>query len=162
MSACESMVPALSALEKYLGDQIESGKNVDQLITQLLQQCECVAIAGVLFDLGRRHPLLFQGPLKLLLTSPVLLLWAETISANPKQPGFCNVSLDYGEWFFVEHKAWLLAEFRSKSIVEIAESVLDIGELDWSDPATENLKHLMTSTDRMSDAFNAMSALAAC
>ncbi|EKK02394.1 hypothetical protein RBSH_02260 [Rhodopirellula baltica SH28] len=161
MSACESMVPALSALEKYLGDQIESGKNVDQLITQLLQQCECVAIAGVLFDLGRRHPLLFQGPLKLLLTSPVLLLWAETISANPKQPGFCNVSLDYGEWFFDEHKAWLLAEFRSKSIVEIAESVLDIGELDWSDPATENLKHLMTSTDRMSDAFNAMSALAA-
>ncbi|WP_417749321.1 ATP-binding protein [Rosistilla oblonga] len=161
MSACASVVPALSALEKYLGDQMESGKPLDQLLVQLLQQCECVAIAGVLFDVGRRHPLLFQGPLKPLLTSPVLLLWAETISVNPKQPGFCNVSLDYEEWFFDEHKAWLLAEFRSKSIVEIVESVVDVGELDWSDPATANLKQRLPSTDRMSDVVAAISDLAA-
>ena len=161
MSACESLVPALSALEKYLGDQIELGEDVNQLIEQLLQQCECVAIAGVLFDLGRRHPSLFQGSLKPLVTSAVLLLWAETISANPKQPGYCNVSLDYGEWFFDEHKAWLLADFRSNSIVKIAESVLDDGDLDWSDPASDNLKQLLISADRMKDVFNTIFELAA-
>lgn len=161
MSACESMVPALSAVEKHIGDLLESGENIEKLVTQLMQNCECVAIAGVLFDLGRRHPSLFRGPLKPLLTSPVLLVWAETISVNPKQPGFCNVSLDYGEWFFDEHKAWLLAQFRSQSIVEIAKSVLDVSELDWSDPATANLKQYLTATDRMGNVFDAISAVAA-
>jgi hypothetical protein len=160
LTSCDSLVPALTAVEKYIGDLLDAGENVDQLVAHLVRSCESAAIAGVLFDLGRRHPSLFQGPLKPILRSPLLILWAETISANPKQPGFCNVSLDYGEWFFNEHKAWLLADYRSKSVAKIAKSILDSSDLDWNDPSTHDLKRFLTETNRMDDVFDAIADIA--
>lgn len=142
VSACDQMVPPLSALEKTLGDLVEQGTDVAPVLGDILARCRSVAIAGTLIDLGRRHPVLFSGVLKPLLSHPILLLWSETTGQKPKQPRFGGIATEYGEAFFEKQKAWLFADFRTLSTVEIARSNLTPDALTWNDTATQELSKL--------------------
>ncbi len=144
LGGCDQIVPALSALEKVLGDKIEAGEDVDEVIGDVLARCRSVSIAGVLFDIGRRHPKLFESVLRPLLTCPVLLIWSETLSKNTAQARFGGPSTEWGDWFFEEHKAWLFAEYRTRSILQIASQQIDENDLLWSE-VTKPLKEYIES-----------------
>ncbi len=61
------------ALERWLYEQIDRGENVDHWLARLLCESESLAFAGLLFDIGKRLPILFAGVLKPLLRNWVLL-----------------------------------------------------------------------------------------
>src|SRR5690606_39242363 len=61
--ACARAVAPLTALEKWLADLVADGEDIAEELGLLLANARSVAIAGVLIDLGRRHPQLFDGPL---------------------------------------------------------------------------------------------------
>ncbi len=137
MGGCEQIVPALSALEKYLGDLIEAGESMGAVIEDILFRNSSVAIAGMLFDVGRRHPNLFESILRPLLNSPKLIVWAETLSRHNNQPRFGGPATDYGDWFFEEHKAWLSAKYRNLRILKVASEVIDDSDSFWNEVASE-------------------------
>tara|TARA_R110002073_G_scaffold154858_8_gene310097 strand:+ start:26815 stop:31980 length:5166 start_codon:yes stop_codon:yes gene_type:complete len=141
-SAFDQLIPALSALEKHLGDEIENGTEVNELVGEILSECRSLAIAGVLIDVGRRHPRLFDGVLRPLLSVPILLFWCETVALNPNQPRLWGPSLDYGEGFFDEHKAWLIADYRQLSLLQVSKKHFSTDKLLWDDPSAENLNAL--------------------
>lgn len=66
---------ALMALERWLYEQIDRGEAIDQWLVRILAESESLAFAGLLFDIGKRLPGLFSGPLKPLLQSWVLVHW---------------------------------------------------------------------------------------
>ncbi len=76
MDSCSRAVVPL-VLEKWLGDDLAHGEQIAREIDLILADSKSVAFGGVLIDLGRRHPQLFDGPLRCLLQSPILLIWAE-------------------------------------------------------------------------------------
>jgi hypothetical protein len=65
----------LMALEKWLYDEADAGRDIAPAIERLLGESTSVAIAGLLIGVGCRHPALFKGPLLPLLTAPELYVW---------------------------------------------------------------------------------------
>ena len=77
---------SLMALERWLYEQIERGENIDHWITRILAESESLAFAGLLFDVGKRHPPLFSALLKPLLRNWVLIDWDRqaTVMRQPR------------------------------------------------------------------------------
>jgi hypothetical protein len=71
---------SLMALEQWLYEQIERGDNIDSWLARILNESESVAFAGLLFDIGKRQPILFAGALKPLLRNWVLLDWDRQVT----------------------------------------------------------------------------------
>jgi hypothetical protein len=65
---------ALMALEQWLYEQIDQGNDSSETVQRIVIESESLAIAGVLFDVGKKEPALFAGPLKALFSAP--LLWS--------------------------------------------------------------------------------------
>jgi len=65
---------ALDALERWLWMRITEGEDIGDLCAELLERSNSVAIVGVLADCAKLKPALLSGPLKPLLTSPLLIL----------------------------------------------------------------------------------------
>jgi hypothetical protein len=61
---------ALMALEKWLYDAIDAGQDVTLSLERLLDEGSSLALIGVLIDVGKRQPALFEGPLR-----PLLAAW---------------------------------------------------------------------------------------
>lgn len=68
MNVVEVVSCALMALEKWMEDCLNAGESVSEAIKMLFQQGTSLAFAGVLISLGKRHPKLFLGELKPLLS----------------------------------------------------------------------------------------------
>jgi len=71
MSA-NSVECALMALEKWLYDEVDSGRDITPWITQIYAKSASLAFAGVLVSLGLKYPRLFTticGPLSEIFTS---------------------------------------------------------------------------------------------
>ena len=60
---------ALMALEKWLYDEIEAGRDVSRWTARILAEGESLAFVGLLLDVGKRHPDLFRSQLRDLLSS---------------------------------------------------------------------------------------------
>ena len=58
---------ALMALEKWLYDEVESGRSISEPLKTILARSESLAFAGVLVSVGLRHPALFTKELQPLL-----------------------------------------------------------------------------------------------
>ncbi|MBE9053451.1 hypothetical protein IQ243_24190 [Nostocales cyanobacterium LEGE 11386] len=66
---------ALMALEKWLYDEIDANKLMNDVLQLILQRSNSVAFAGLLSALARKAHFLFQGVLRPLLTVPEFYLW---------------------------------------------------------------------------------------
>ena len=70
-----ALASALMALEKYFYDRLDEGSDVTTEVATTLARCRSVAGLGVLMDVGKRQPELFDGPLRPLLSAPELYAW---------------------------------------------------------------------------------------
>jgi hypothetical protein len=136
LAACPTAVPPLVSLEKFLGDKLSAGEQIDGYLLRLLTECRSLAVCGVLLDVGRRHPALFEGPLRPLLRSPLILLWSEALSSGANMPLLGSITMNYGEAFFEEHKAWLYAPYRRFSLIAQAQTLMSPDELRWTELAS--------------------------
>jgi hypothetical protein len=109
---------ALMALERWLYEQIDRGEAVDVRIARILAESESLAFAGLLFDVGKRLPGLFSGPLKPLLQSWVLVKWDWEVTQlrhhDTLFPGFWGresprIIAVAREWFTMPHRRDMLA-----------------------------------------------------
>jgi hypothetical protein len=138
---------ALAALEKWLCDLVDAGKNIAPEIAALLQATNSVSVLGVLVNVGKHKPELLKGPLR-----PLLALWQayEWDSVRTKANAY---SFDAAAWarggdmVFEMAKAWSLAPYRQKRLRDIVPTmVIDdrdiaefviVGTVQWSAPTTE-------------------------
>lgn len=73
---------ALMALEEYLYRRIESGADIDGLVAAVMGRAQSVPFLGMLLDIGRRSPQLFNGALMPLLGIPELFFWDSKVRAR--------------------------------------------------------------------------------
>jgi hypothetical protein len=118
---------ALMALERWLYEQIDRGQNIEPWINRILRESESLAFAGLLFDVGKRDPTLFVGPLKPLLRNWLLVDWDRQISTmrgsnGPDPMGYwanqpaAMVALGRG-WYRMPH--------RSHSLIYVGGGIVD-------------------------------------
>jgi hypothetical protein len=109
---------SLMALERWFYAQIERGENIDHWIERILAESESLAFAGLLFDVGKRHPQLFAGVLKPLLRNWLLVDWDRQVTTLRQQRtdpmGFWGhqpaAMIELGrEWFAMPHRRNLVA-----------------------------------------------------
>jgi hypothetical protein len=77
------IIVALMALEKWLYDEIDATRPVNETLQILLERSRSVAFAGLLSAVARNNPALLQGPLKPLLAVPEFQCWEFWHSARP-------------------------------------------------------------------------------
>lgn len=112
---------ALMALEKHLYDLADSDEDLTPIINGLLNDCDSLAIIGVLSLVGRRHPKYFLDPLKGFLGSPHLLQW--TISGSVHHGWQAPIGVGYNllpEPLLEPYKNWHKMEHRGKSLRDYA------------------------------------------
>lgn len=80
MIGSHSVVSALMALEKWLYDELDQGRDVSKWISMIYARANSVAFAGILITLGIRTPILFEGPLRPLLRSSLLYEWQQHLA----------------------------------------------------------------------------------
>ena len=91
----EVVQASLMALEQYFYQRIEKGEDIDAEVRSVLALTS-TAILGVLCDVGKRHPALFEGPLRLL-AAPELYSWEITKAVHGR--GHLMIgAFDQGEW----------------------------------------------------------------
>jgi hypothetical protein len=73
---------ALMALEQYFYCRIDAGDDITESVAKTLSRSRSVAALGVLCDVGKRHPNLFYGPLRALLSAPEIYSWEISKPAN--------------------------------------------------------------------------------
>ena len=66
---------ALMALEKYFYQRLDDGREISTEVAMALGRAESTALLGVLCDVGKREPSLFEGPLRPLLSAPEIYSW---------------------------------------------------------------------------------------
>lgn len=73
-----AVASALMALEQYFYQRIDAGEDITNDVTAALARSRSVAPLGVLSDVGKRLPSLFDAPLRALLSAPELYAWEIT------------------------------------------------------------------------------------
>ena len=110
---------ALMALEKWLCDEMDAKRDVSHWIRRILAESESVAFAGLLLDLGKRHPDLFLTDLRDLLSGWHLYHWDQGVvmERSGMNVGLIAWARESGElarlareWFTAPHRARLLAQ----------------------------------------------------
>ena len=109
---------ALMALERWLYEQIDQGQDIEPWISRILRESESLAFAGLLFDVGKRDPKLFAGPLKPLLRNWLLVDWDRQVSTmrasnGPDPMGYwggepASILALGREWYRMPHRGHLL------------------------------------------------------
>ena len=74
-SCPKPVVIALMALEKWLYDEIDSNREIEQVVEFILQQSHSIAFAGLLNTVGSKEPKLFLKSLKPFLGIPEFHRW---------------------------------------------------------------------------------------
>jgi ABC-type ATPase involved in cell division len=114
---------ALMALERWLYDKAERNEPVDEWVGQILARSRSVALAGVLNALGRKHPELYEGPLR-----PLLGVWQfyewELLYTAQRGDRVLGITLmswtSYGESVFNAVRDWHDLPHRKQSLPEVA------------------------------------------
>jgi hypothetical protein len=71
----DAIEAALMALEQYFYSRLDAGDNIAESVAAVLARSRSVAPLGVLCDIGKRQPSLFDGPLRALLSAPEIYSW---------------------------------------------------------------------------------------
>jgi hypothetical protein len=105
--APHGVVAALMALEKWLYDEVDAGRDIAAHVRTILASSTNVAFLGVLVALAKRHPLLLSGPLVSLLEVPELYAWDDRLAME----GSGHLMMSWGLRHEPEHVVKLVAEF---------------------------------------------------
>lgn len=116
MIGSHSVVSALMALEKWLYDGIDQGRDMSEWFELILSRSESVAFAGLLTAVGIRTPKLSAGPLRPLLGSWVLIHWQMHLSGQDDVwrigmiPGRGRAGEKVIQWHMMPHRKTLLRD----------------------------------------------------
>ena len=94
----EAIKAALMALEQYFYQRIDDGKDVTAEVAAVLARSQGVALLGVLCDVAKRQRVLFEGPLRALLSAPEIYAWEITKIVHGRTHLLIG-AFDNGEWF---------------------------------------------------------------
>ena len=138
---------ALAALEKWLCVSSESGADIAPYIERLLGTSHSAAFLGVLLNVGKFHPALFQGVLRPLLAHRHLYFW-DSHRVDAMQNQFdAGAWARQGEAIFQIAREWHFAAYRKVTLRELASDLVashsDIAEFlattieQWEMPQNE-------------------------
>lgn len=119
---------ALMALEYWLHERIDAGDDVTKTIERIMTEGRSLAFAGLLLDVGKRHPELLVGPMRALLTVWQLYqLDCQIASGRSSPPELIGwegevLAPTAVEWYRMPHRARLLRDV-------VAELALTRGDL---------------------------------
>lgn len=71
----DAILAALMALEQFFYQRLDEEKDVAAEVATTFERSKSVATLGVLCDIGKKHPALFEGPLRALLSAPEIYAW---------------------------------------------------------------------------------------
>lgn len=118
------MHSALAALEKWLCAQIENGADVSPYMERLLCESNSVAILGVLTNVGKFRPELFQGVLRPMLAVPSVYCWDEQRLLAMQYRFDSGAWARQGQAVFQAARDWHAAPYRSVSLRRLASSLV--------------------------------------
>ena len=115
---------ALAALEQWLCDLVDAGKDPSPEIERLLSASNSVAVLGVLMNLGKRHPDLLKGPLRAFLDEQRIYGWDQRRAMN--HAGSVDVLswAHQGDFVLNAARRWNRAEYRTRSVVEVVAGIV--------------------------------------
>ena len=76
----------LMALEKWIYERIDAGEEISTWLREIMERSESVAFAGLLVDVGKKHPQFFTHELRPLLGTWILHFWDRQIAAERSGP----------------------------------------------------------------------------
>jgi hypothetical protein len=117
-SCPKPVVIALMALEKWLYDEIDSNREIEQVVEFILQQSHSIAFAGLLNTLGSKEPKLFWKSLKPFLGVPEFHRW-ELLHRHDLDVGSWNVDSDWwgeGEESIKRAREWHSLSHREQGL----------------------------------------------
>lgn len=113
------MASGLMALEQWLRETCEQGRDVEPAIKQLMAEANSLAVIGVLAAVGKAHRKLFEGPLRsFLLNLDLIRIDAHTTNAGARH--FLGDWWRYGEAAWNSARAWHHADFRKTTLQDLA------------------------------------------
>ena len=112
---------ALAALERWLCTALDSNIDVASYLDRVLRTSRCVALVGVLLNVGKYRPDLFRGPLRPLLGSYDLSMW-DDYRVREALPYHFDAAAwaRQGEAVFQAARAWYSAPHRAVSLRDLA------------------------------------------
>lgn len=111
---------ALAALERWLCQLVENGKDITQHIDHLLRHSNSVAILGVLLNVGKYYERLFKGPLRPLMSLHQFFRWDAARVNNFGGRSFDGMTwIRSGEVVFNIARRWSQAAYRQKTLQQI-------------------------------------------
>ncbi|MCT0200398.1 hypothetical protein KQ313_12000 [Synechococcus sp. CS-1325] len=119
----DTIEAALMALEQYFYACIDAGENITKSVVMTFARSRSVAALGVLCDVGKRQPELFNGPLRALLSAPELYSWEITKQVSNRTHMMIGASMK-GQVFFELAKQFHGLEHRKYDIRYIASDLL--------------------------------------
>jgi hypothetical protein len=116
---------ALAALEKWLCVGLDDGTDVTPSIKHLLDSSHSVAILGVLLNIGKYRPVLFEGLLRPLLADQKLYFWDE-YRLDALRYAFDAMNwARKGETVFQMARAWWTVAYRKVALRNIAAHLVE-------------------------------------
>lgn len=110
---------ALDSLERWLVARIDEGLDVSSSVSRLLRDSDSLAVVGLLINVGKHQPALFEGPLLPLLASVELYTWDEARVAHVEQ-NFNASFVPSGAQLYELAKCWTLAPHRCRELIDVA------------------------------------------
>ncbi len=110
---------ALDSLERWLVLRIDAAVDVSPTVRRLLSSSNSMAIVGLLINVGKHQPALFEGPLLPLLANPKLYAWDALRVEHIESNLGANFALA-GDEMFELAKSWVLAPHRRRELVDVA------------------------------------------
>ncbi|MBW8311260.1 MAG: ATP-binding protein [Rhizobium sp.] len=147
---------ALDSLERWLVTRIDEGLDVSSTVNRLLSDSNSVAILGLLVNVGKHHPLLFEGPLSPLLAKAELYAW-DAFRVGHVEQNFDANFVSSGEQLFDLERHWVLAPHRRRELVDVAIGLIRANPVladdvrgwtaQWTDPddVQESLEQRITA-----------------
>jgi hypothetical protein len=115
---------ALDALERWLIQQLDAGKDVNVHIDTILRDGHSAAFVSVLVNIAKYRPTLLAGPLAPLVTFPDLFSW-DTARVRQVSVTFDAYTwIRRGEAMFNLARDWALAPHRQRSFRDVAAELL--------------------------------------
>jgi hypothetical protein len=118
---------ALMALEKWLVDQMDAGKDVSPALDQIVRTSRSVALAGVLCALAKKHPQLLADSLSWMLWVPEFHHWDLMYGYDI---GHAHLAVGFGMGLkkaddpeFATVKKWYEQEYRRRKLQVIAQHI---------------------------------------
>jgi hypothetical protein len=115
---------ALMALEKWLYDAIDAGRDVEPVLRKILTGSRSVAFAGVLVGVGKNQPGFFSGSLQCLLGCWPLYRWDRLTEQNPLFGFDLGTFVPHGEKIFNLARDWHHLPHRRRTLLGIAVRLL--------------------------------------